>query len=191
MLVIIKERNDMPDVLLGVFADRRHAEMAIADLKDAGYDPKEISIVMTDQGEAQQVQENTGANVVTGAAEGAVAGGAIGGLAGLLIGIGAIAIPGLGAVFIAGPLAAALGLTGAAATTVSGATTGALAGGLIGALVGLGIPRETAQLYEERVREGGLLLAVPVREGTDAEAIMRSHGADQFERVEVDSYALQ
>jgi hypothetical protein len=178
----------MPDVLLGVFTDRKHAELAIADLKDAGYDPQEMSVVMTDQGEAQQLENNAGVRAVSGAAEGAVAGGVVGALAGLLVGIGALTIPGLGAVFVAGPLAAALGLTGAAATTVSGATTGAVAGGLLGALVRIGIPEETAQVYEERVRDGGVLLAVPVRGGTDAETILRSHGADQIKTVDVDNY---
>ena len=170
----------MADMILGVFSNKDLAKGAIDDLKTEGYDAKDISIVMHDIEDAQTIATNTGASVADGAATGATTGGAIGGLAGLLVGIGAIAIPGLGAILIGGPLAAALGLTGAAATTVSGAVTGALAGGLVGALVGLGVPEEEAHVYEDRVREGGVLLAVPVREGGTREArvILEEAGAD-------------
>lgn len=106
-------------------------------------------------------------------------------LAGLLVGIGAIAVPGIGALFIGGPLAAALGLSGAAATTVSGAATGALAGGLIGALLGLGVPEEDARIYEERIKEGGILIAIPSRTGDEARAmdILEDTGADQVRAI--------
>ncbi len=103
-----------------------------------------------------------------------------------MIGIGAIAIPGIGGLLIGGPLAAALGLTGAAAATVSGAVTGALAGGLVGGLVGLGVPEETAKVYENRIREGGVLIAVAAREGDDeAHAVLEEHGADEIRNVMV------
>ncbi len=170
---------------LGMFANRSDAEGAIDHLKTAGYDAKGMSIIMKDSGEAHEVANSTGANVTAGAVSGATTGGVIGGIAGLLIGIGAIAIPGIGALLIGGPLAAALGLTGAAATTASGAVTGAVAGGLIGALMGLGVPEEDAKVYEERIKEGGILLAVPTRgeDDTQAEEIMKDHHADQIRTV--------
>ena len=143
------------DMVLGLFDDRNQAEAAIAELQNRGYSPKDLSIVMKDTDEAQAVADDTGANVAEGATSGAVTGGAVGAIAGLLVGVGAMAVPGIGALLIGGPLAAALGLTGAAATTASGALTGALAGGLIGALVGLGVPEDSARVYEERVKEGG------------------------------------
>jgi uncharacterized membrane protein len=172
----------MADMVLGIFSEREHAEEAIEQLKDDGYDAKDISIVVKDTDVAETVVNNTGANVVDGASSGAVTGGALGALAGLLVGIGAITLPGIGALLIGGPLAAALGLTGAAATTVSGAVTGALAGGFVGALVGLGIPEEEARVYEDHIRAGGILLAVPVREGTtrEARAILADNHADKI-----------
>jgi hypothetical protein len=103
-----------------------------------------------------------------------------------LVGIGAIAIPGLGGIFVGGPLAIALGLTGAAATTVSGATTGILAGGLVGALVGLGVPEDVAKTYEERVREGAILLAVAGDSENDISNIrniFQKYNADQVRTV--------
>lgn len=172
-------------MILGVFSERNSAESALADLKDAGYNPKDISIVMKDKAEAAEVASNTGTNVAGGAATGAATGGVIGALAGLLVGVGAIAVPGVGALLIGGPLAAALGLTGAAASTVSGAVTGALAGGLLGALMGLGIPEEDARVYEQRVQAGGILVAIPTRTGESADAkdILETHGADQVRSV--------
>lgn len=180
----------MTQINLGIFPNRSDAEAAIADLERAGLNPKEISVVVSDQTVGRQIADNTGADVASGAASGATTGGVIGGIAGLLIGIGAITIPGIGAVLIGGPIAAALGLTGAAATTATGAITGALAGGLIGALVGLGVPKDTAEAYEDRIKSGGVLLAVPdqsIGEGRSARQILEDHGADQVRTVTVDN----
>jgi hypothetical protein len=172
-------------MLLGVFNAQDDAETAINKLQDTGYNPKDISIVMRDNEMAKEMAHSTGADVAGGAASGATTGGIIGGIAGLLIGIGAIAVPGIGALLIGGPIAAALGLTGAAATTVSGAVTGALAGGLVGALVNLGIPEDEARVYEDRIKEGGILVAVPT-EGYDMEearSILEDEGATQIRTV--------
>jgi hypothetical protein len=175
----------MADTVFGVFSDRDNAESAINDLESAGYNAKDISIIMKDADEAQVIHDNTGASVAGGAASGATTGGIIGGITGLLIGIGAIAIPGVGAFLIGGPIAAALGLTGAAATTVSGAATGALAGGLLGALMGLGVPEEDARVYEESVKSGAILVAVPVSASStrDAKDILSQYHADQVKSV--------
>lgn len=175
----------MTKTILGVFSERDHAEDAIAELEEFGLNPKDISIIMKDHKEAERLGGDTGASVAGSAASGATAGGVLGGLAGLLIGIGVITIPGIGAILIGGPLATALGLSGAAATTVSGAVTGALAGGLVGALVGLGVPEDEAKVYEERIREGAILIAVSALEGKEVEAkeIMESHGASQIRTI--------
>ncbi len=178
----------MSKMIFGVFAEREDAENAINALENNGFDPKEISIVMKNSADAAYIRSNTGANVAGGAASGATTGALIGGLAGLLVGIGALVIPGVGALLIAGPLVAALGLTGAAATTVSGATTGALAGGLIGALVNLGIPEADAKIYEDRVKSGAILVAVPETTGNDLEVneILTDHNAEQVKTVDME-----
>lgn len=173
--------------VLGIFSDRESAEDAIDELEENGYTAKDISVIMKD-GEHMKTSsgETVGENVATGAVTGMTTGAAIGGLAGLLVGIGAIAIPGVGAFLIGGPLAAALGLTGAAATTVTGAATGGLAGGLLGALTSLGLPEDTARVYEERVREGAIVLAVPVDkrlEYKEVQEIFEDNDADQIETV--------
>jgi hypothetical protein len=180
------------DMVLGVFTDRPAAEAAISDLENQGFNAKDISIIMKDSTEARDMAASTGSNVASGAVSGATTGGVIGAIAGLLIGIGAIAIPGVGALLIGGPIAAALGLTGAAATTATGALTGALAGGLVGALVGLGVPEEDARVYEDRVKEGAILLAVPTTaqgSASEAQSILEQHGASQVRTVRGESAA--
>lgn len=68
------------------------------------------------------------------------------------------------------------------------AMTGALAGGLLGVLVGLGIPREDAQVIEQTIGQGGVLIAVPSTTRSDnlAKEILADHGAQQI-RVISDS----
>lgn len=182
--------------VIGLFTESKDVENSINELKSRGYNPKDISMIMKDTREAKKIQENTGGDIAAGAATGATTGAVVGGIAGLLIGIGAIAIPGVGAFLIGGPLAAALGLSGAAATTATGAMTGALAGGIIGALMSLGLPKEDAERYETRIKEGAILLAVPAFEGQEMEVantmdkygasdIKTLHTPTQDERVDV------
>lgn len=174
--------------VIGVFHDRFDAESAIDELEDMGFNPKDVSVVVKD-GVAVSDKDKTGAKggaVAEGAVSGAATGGVLGGLAGLLIGIGALAIPGIGGFLVGGPIAIALGLTGAAATTISGATTGALAGGLVGGLIGLGIPENEARVYEQRIREGAVLLAVPTNTETgesEVRKVFDDYSADQVRTI--------
>lgn len=169
-------------IVLGVFHDESDAEDAVKHLKDEGYDPKDISLVMKDKDQEGRVARKTGTDTVGGAVQGATTGGMIGALAGLLTGLGVIAIPGVGPFLAAGPIATALGLTGAAATTVSGAAAGAAAGGLIGALTSLGLSMDDAKLYEQQVNEGNILLVVPAGSGTTAgvRSILEMHHAEEI-----------
>lgn len=175
----------MKKTVLGIFSSEVDAQTAIEDLQEVGYKARDISIVMQNKGKAE-FSSTKGTTIANSAVSGAVTGGVIGGLAGLLIGIGAIAVPGIGALLIGGPIAAALGATGAAATTVSGAATGVLAGGLIGALMGIGVPQEDAAMYEERIKSGGILLAIPSQVGReeDVMAILQDNGADQIRAID-------
>jgi hypothetical protein len=66
------------------------------------------------------------------------------------MGIGLLAIPGFGPFLAAGPIMAAL----------AGVGTGGLVGGIAGALIGMGIPEYEANLYEGRIKGGGILLSV-------------------------------
>src|SRR3954468_2251919 len=92
----------------GVFRDRQDAQHAIQALRDAGIDPRRVSVIARDKERARDVAEDTGAQAATGAATGAGIGAVLGGAAGWLAGLGALAIPGIGPVVAAGPIAAAL-----------------------------------------------------------------------------------
>ncbi|HSW48230.1 MAG TPA: general stress protein [Candidatus Saccharimonadales bacterium] len=177
----------MAKMVFGIFQQRENAESAINELESEGFKTKDISIMMNDREDAKVIADNTGASVGNGAASGAATGAVLGGLAGLLVGMGAIAIPGLGALLIGGPLATALGLTGTAAATASGAATGLLAGGLIGALVNLGVPESDARVYEQSIKSGAILVAVPARLGEhrEASAVLRENGAEQVKTIDM------
>lgn len=170
--------------VLGIFGNENSAETAVNRLKNSGYDPKDISVVMKDRAKGT-VTETKGSEVGKDTASGVTAGAVIGGIAGLLVGVGAVTIPGIGAFLIAGPIATALGLTWVAATTASGAVTGAVAGGIVGALVGLGVPEEQAESYGRRINEGGILVAVPAREGDERNvaAILRDNNAGDIKTL--------
>lgn len=139
---------------------------------------------MRDQSGAGELSRETGAsNVVGGTVGGAAAGAVLGGIAGL---VASFIIPGLGAFFIGGPLSTTLGLSGAAASTASGAATGLLAGGILGALTSaFGMTNEEAKVYESRINEGGILVAVPSRMGEEEEvkAIMLQFDADNVREM--------
>jgi hypothetical protein len=176
----------MNRVVIGLFSETRNAQNAINEMEKMGLDPKNISLVMRDEGKARILSKDTGAHVVEGTTKGAVVGAMLGGLAGFLVATGVLGATGVGALFIAGPLATALGLTGTAATTVSGAATGALAGGLVGALVGIGIPREDAKMYEQRIAEGGILVAVPAldKEVNEVKEIFNEWGGEEIRIID-------
>lgn len=141
-----------------LFRDRMQAERAIDEMRRMGMDPQRVSVVTRDRRESREIAESTGAEAGAGAATGAGIGAILGGAAGWLAGIGALAIPGLGPIVAAGPIAAALG----------GAGIGAITGGLVGALTGWGFSEDEARGYENRVREGDILLTVEIPEGEDA-----------------------
>ena len=83
-----------------------------------------------------------------------------------------VALPGLGLV-IAGPVAAAL----------AGAGAGAATGGLVGALIGWGIPEERVKVYEEGIKEGGILMGVRPRSEADAAWLQQNWRESRAENV--------
>jgi hypothetical protein len=159
----------MSHTVAGVFNEPRHAEMALNELKNAGFSPDQVSVVAKDADDTQSMVERSdmaGAET-KGAGTGALLGGLTGGIAGWLVGIGALAIPGIGPVVAAGALA----------TTLGGAAIGAVAGGLIGALVGAGIPEDDARSYETHVREGRILITAQASNAQEAQ-----RARDAFDR---------
>jgi hypothetical protein len=171
-----------------IFHSRSDAERAIHELRDAGVPDSAISVVSLHEGEVTtkdgdgQATELEHDNKVSGALKGLGVGGGLGAIAGL----GALFIPGVGPFIAAGALAQTLGVAGSAAV-VSGAV-GATAGGLTGALVDYGITREHAEHYDERIREGGVFVAVDTSGSASdyapIRAILRAAGGESAEAEE-------
>ena len=153
-----------PNYLTASFSDFEKAEKAYKILRDRGYHEDEITVVMSEESmkkyfdkDPKKEESEFGNKAAEGAGVGAGIGGAIGATAGIIVALGtAVVVPGLGIV-VAGPLAAGL----------AGAGGGGIAGGLIGALVGAGIPKETADKYEQGVKEGEVVVAVQLRNDED------------------------
>jgi len=169
------------DTVVGVFNNREDAQRAIQDLRDAGFNGDDIGILMQDKQGASDLAEETGTKSGEAAGIGATTGGILGALGGLLVGLGALAIPGIGPVLAAGPLVAAFGAI--AGGTATGAVIGAGTGAIAGALVGLGIPEDEANFYEQGFNNGGIL--VTVKSGAsrfnEAQQILRQDGAQDIE----------
>lgn len=150
-------------MVTGMFRDRDSAEKAYNSAISRGYSKDDVNLLMSDKTRDEQFA-NSDMNTELGskALEGAGTGGAIGGTLGAIIaGIAAIGtsivLPGVGLI-VAGPLAAAL----------AGAGAGGLTGGLIGALIGSGIPEDRAKIYDEGIRNGGIVMGVNPRSDDDA-----------------------
>ncbi|MBW4643849.1 MAG: histidine kinase [Goleter apudmare HA4340-LM2] len=162
---------------IGAFSDRRDAETALTELRDAGFPLNQVSIIAkNDRIAGADRNLGTGNKADEGAKAGAATGGVLGGLGGLLVGLGALTIPGVGPVIAGGAAATAL------ASTAAGGAIGAAAGGIAGGLVGLGIPEAQARVYSDRFQRGDYLVMV---DGTEAEirhaqTILQRRGIQEF-----------
>jgi hypothetical protein len=141
----------MSHSVIGIVTTRTDAENLVSALRTQGFAENDISVLFPDKESnrkdfAHENSTKAPEGAVTGASTGAVIGGALG----LLAGIGALVIPGVGPLIAAGPIMAAL----------SGVAVGATVGGVGGALIGLGLPEYEAKMYEGKLLEGNILVAV-------------------------------
>ena len=165
----------------GVFDKPEDAEKAVLELERRGYPRDHITVLMSEDarrqylGEPTAVEVEKGTKAVEGLGAGSAIGGALGAIAGALAAVGtSLIIPGVGLV-VAGPLAAAL----------AGAGAGGAAGGLIGLLVGAGMPEYRAKYYEERIKEGAVVVGVDARSEIEADALeeeLKKVGADDVKQ---------
>lgn len=149
------------------------AETIVTNLKNTGVSPADISVLMPDRSGSRDFAHEHNTKAPEGATIGGSAGGLAGGTLGLLAGIGALAIPGVGPFIAAGPIMAAL----------SGAAVGAAIGGVTGALIGMGIPEYEAKQYEEKVKNGNILISVHTNNSDEAKRvkeIMKDADADDI-----------
>lgn len=177
----------MKKTIIGVFASRSDAEHAINRLHNELSIPnEEISYLYRNTDD--EVKEVSAEDISRDTAgEGAKKGAGIGAVAGGLAGIAATAglIPVVGPFFAAGPLLAALGIGGAIGATAAGAVGGAAVGGIIGALANVGVGKEKAQEYQDRVVAGDVLVAVHSEKDMDTEKLLMECGATSSETYSV------
>src|SRR6187397_194694 len=158
----------MSKSVFGIATTHGQAERVVQQLQGQGFATSEISVLMPDTGGTRDVGHIKATKAPEGATTGAATGGATGGVIGLLAGIGAIAIPGVGPLIAAGPIMA----------TLSGAAVGATLGGVTGALIGMRIPEYEAKMYEGKIRDGNILLAVHCENNDElkkAEQLYKQH----------------
>ena len=135
--------------LVGIFESRDEAELVLDELRQAGFDDKEI-------GFAIRGDDAVAGGVITDApltkdGQGTVKGMVAGGLAGGLLGAAAVlVVPGVGPLLAMGVLASVLGFGAAGVAT----------GGILGAMVGLGISEEEARVYEKEFNAGRAIVTV-------------------------------
>jgi hypothetical protein len=134
----------------GIYSNRATVELAVEELKDAGFHNTDISVLFPEGGGTKDFAVEKETKAPEGGATGGATGAVVGGALGWLLGIGSLAIPGLGPFIAAGPIMAAL----------AGAGAGGTVGWIAGVLIGMGIPEYEANRYEGRIKEGGILLSV-------------------------------
>jgi len=151
-------------------SNENKAENIVSRLRSGGFSLNDISVLFPDKSGTRDFAHEKHTKAPEGTAVGATTGGVVGGALGLLAGIGLLAIPGAGPFIAAGPNMAAL----------SGLGVGAAVGGIAGALVGLGIPELEAKRYEDKVKNGNILISASAENSDQikmAKEIFESAGA--------------
>lgn len=159
------------NTVFGMYLMRSEVESAVSALRDAGFSPSDISVLLQESVDSKELVTDRSTKAPEGAAVGAGSGAAVGGALGWLVGVGALVIPGVGPVIAAGPIV----------TTLAGISVGGALGGFAGALIGVGIPEHEAKRYEGRIKKESLLVAVycaSSKEIKRAKGIMEITGAD-------------
>ena len=159
-------------LVTGLFRDRERAERAWRVALDLGYESADMNLMLAEETRKQMFGEYAAAGLSAKAAEaaeepakgakelGGPTGGAVGTLAPVLAAVGTLLlIP--GGIVAAGP--AAIALTAAGAVGV--------AGGVIAALTDWGIPKGRLELYENGIRDGGVLMGVKAKSPDKAEQL--------------------
>jgi len=165
-----RRRSTVETTVLGYFHDRAAADAAYQALVQAGVAKDAISVL------GRGAEGHTGLHHEGHHHEGAsaAAGAGVGAIEGLLLGAAAMLIPGIGPIVAVGPLAAAV------AGALTGGVTGAVVGGVVGGLEAAGVDHDTAGYYDERLRQGGVLVAVraDAAEAAEIETVLVNRGAD-------------
>jgi hypothetical protein len=166
----------MSQAVICIVPTELEAGQIVDSLKAAGFTSSDVSALLPDKNATKDMGHEKHIKAPEGASVGASTGAILGGALGWLAGIGALAIPGLGPFIAAGPIMALL----------SGAALGGGLGGVSGGLIGLGIPEIEAKQYENKLRDGNILLSVHTENGDEAkraEDIFKTFNATEIHRI--------
>lgn len=143
------QTTTLDQTTVAIYANHADAEVAVRRLVAAGLPIKELSIIGR---HFETHEEITGFYrpadaALTGAGQGAW----FGGLFGLMMGaFGFFILPVVGGIMAIGPLAG----------FIAGAIGGAGIGALVDGLIAMGVPRDQALKYQERIQAGEFLVVV-------------------------------
>jgi len=156
--------------VVGVFEDRRHADQAVAKLRQAGFRDDQIGVAMRHDDTFSSGASDASTEHESHAGSGAVTG--------VLTGLGLGALAGLGVLSgvipVVGPAIAA----GTLGVILSNAAAGAGIAGLVGALIGAGVPEDEATYYQGEMEAGRTIVTVAAAGRADeASSILRQCGA--------------
>lgn len=157
--------------------DGTHAVRILNHLQRAGFPRNQISVLHSDTFGNRELAVKDSTKAPEGAAMGAGTGAILGGAVGWLAGIGTLAIPGLGPLIAAGPIMAAL----------SGLAVGGTLGGITGGLAGMGVSEYEAQQYEQRVKEGKILISVHADDSDEASTVRDIMSQEKGESISTGS----
>jgi hypothetical protein len=153
--------------VLALLDNAEHAEKVIHALLEAGFSDNDISIVMRDWSMEPEPGDSRAPLMVKGAIAGAVAGAT----PGLITTLASFLVPGLGWVRAVGPLMAVLG-----------AAPGVLFGAGVAEIGASELPEEKTRLYQGRLEQGHVLLAVHTgqEDVPRAEGLLSRHEAQEI-----------
>jgi hypothetical protein len=168
----------MPTVA-GLFHTAVAAHRALEDLRTAGIDPQQMSVIAAPASAgdlAREIADELPISTVGGSGLDTLLGAA----ASELVGAGTVVLSGLGPVLVTGPIAAALGVVDATDPTTAG--VGAATSDLPRVLASWGFAEAEAREYLASVAQGEILLAVTTIDDAAAgqtTAILHQSGAER------------
>jgi hypothetical protein len=148
--VLVVPRNHME--VFGIYRSDVQAGLAVVRLMESGFSSHDISVLLQDHRSARAAAHETNTEAPEGTKKVTTADRTFG----FLGEVNPVALPGVGPFIAVGPIMETLREFG-----VDGASGAGGAGGdLSGALVDMGIAKSEATRYEERIKEGAVLLSV-------------------------------
>ncbi len=127
--------------VVGIYDSLKDARPALESLEKEEYSQDDVSLVTTSVDREVENPEMLEYGDASG--ERAATGAGVGALVGALVGSPLLIVPGIGPLLMAGPIA-----------------TGGVVGGLVGAMTGWGVEPDNVQSYEERIKQGAVLIFV-------------------------------